>query len=78
MRQKEKSAFDIHDPVNYAVTDLKLKIDEEKSVIALNLQIDENICSMYDYFEIFLGRMMFCRKSAEILGTTFRLPKCHT
>ena len=68
VRQKEKSAFDIHDRVNYAVTDSKLKIDEEKSVIALNLQIDENICSMYDYFEIFLGRMMFCRKSAEILG----------
>lgn len=65
--------FDIHDRVNYAVTDSKLKIDEEKSVIALNLQIDENICSMYDYFEIFLGRMMFCRKSAEILGTTFKL-----
>ena len=38
-----------------------------------NLQIDENICSMYDYFEIFLDRMMFCRKSAEILGTTFKL-----
>ena len=73
VRQKEKAAFDIHDRVNYAVTDSKLKIDEEKSVIALNLQIDENICSMYDYFEIFLDRMMFCRKSAEILGTTFKL-----
>lgn len=73
VRQKEKSAFDIHDRVNYAVTDSKLKIDEEKAMIALNLQIDENICSMYDYFEIFLGRMMFCRKSAEILGTTFKL-----
>ena len=73
VRQKERSAFDIHDRVNYAVTDSKLKIDEEKSVIALNLQIDENICSMYDYFEIFLDRMMFCRKSAEILGTTFKL-----
>ena len=40
--------------------------------IALNLQIDESICSMYDYFEIFLGRMMLCRKSAEILGTTVK------
>ena len=67
VRQKERSAFDIHDRVNYAVTDSKLKIDEEKSVIALNLQIDENICSMYDYFEIFLDRMMFCRKLAEII-----------
>ena len=67
------STFDIHDRVNYAVTDAKLKIAEDKSVIALNLQIDEKICSMYDYFEIFLERMMLCRKAAEILGTTFKL-----
>lgn len=73
VRQKEKSAFDIHDRVNYAVTEAKLKIAKDKSVIALNLQIDEKICSMYDYFEIFLQRMMLCRKSAEILGTTFKL-----
>ena len=73
VRQKEKSAFDIHDRVNYAVTDSKLKIDEEKSVIALNLQIDENICSMYDYFEIFLGRMLMCRRASELLGMKFKL-----
>ena len=51
----------------------KLKIEKARSVIALNLQIDESICSMYDYFEIFLGRMMLCRKSAEVLGTMFKL-----
>ena len=73
VRQKERSAYDIHDRVNYAVTDAKLKIAEDKSVIALNLQIDEKICSMYDYFEIFLERMMLCRKAAEILGTTLKL-----
>ena len=73
VRQKERSAFDIHDRVNYAVTDSKLKVGEKKSEIALNLQIDEKICSMYDYFEIFLERMMLCRKAAEILGTTFKL-----
>ena len=73
VRQKERSAFDIHDRVNYAVTEAKLKVNKEKMTIALNLQIDENICSMYGYFEIFLERMMFCRKSAEILGTTFKL-----
>ena len=73
VRQKERSAYDIHDRVNYAVTDAKLKIAEDKSVIAQNLQIDEKICSMYDYFEIFLERMMLCRKAAEILGTTFKL-----
>ena len=73
VRNSDIFNFDIHDRVNYAVTDSKLKIAEDKSVIALNLQIDENICSMYDYFEIFLERMMLCRKSAEILGTTFKL-----
>ena len=73
VRQKEKALFDIHDRVNYAVTESKLKITKDKSVIALNLQIDEKICSMYDYFEIFLERMMLCIKSAEILGTTFKL-----
>ena len=73
VRNQEKSTFDIHDRVNYAVTESKLKIAKDKSVIALNLQIDESICSMYDYFDIFLGRMMLCRKSAETLGTTFKL-----
>ncbi len=73
VRQKDRAAFDIHDRVNYAVTESHLKIEKDKSVIALNLQIDESICSMYDYFEIFLGRMLLCRKSAEILGTTFKL-----
>ena len=72
VRQKERAAFDIHDRVNYAVTESKLKIEKDRSMIALNLQIDESICSMYDYFEIFLGRMMLCRKTAEILGTTVK------
>ena len=72
VRDKEPAAFDIHDRVNYAVTESKLKIEKDRSMIALNLQIDESICSMYDYFEIFLGRMMLCRKSAEILGTTVK------
>ena len=53
VRQKEQSAFDIHDRVNYAVTDSKLKIAKDRSVIALNLQIDENICTMFEYFDIF-------------------------
>ena len=73
VREKERATFDIHDRVNYAVTESKLKIEKDRSVIALNLQVDEKICSMYDYFEIFLGRMMICRKSVEILGTTFKL-----
>lgn len=71
--EKGKAAFDIHDRVNYAVTDHKLKINMEKKTISLNLQIDTNICSMYEYFEIFLGRMMMCRGAADMLGATFKL-----
>lgn len=73
VRNKDKATFDIHDRVNYAVTEAKLKINPEKGVISLNLQVDESICTMYEYFEIFLGRMMMCRHSAEILGAKFKL-----
>lgn len=73
VRNKEKASFDIHDRVNYAVTEAKLKINTDKNVIALNLQIDESICTMYEYFDIFLGRMMMCRGAAEILGAKFKL-----
>ncbi len=73
VRNKAKENFDIHDRVNYAVTDAALKINMDKKVIALNLQIDTKICSMYEYFEISLGRMMMCRGAAEVLGATFKL-----
>ena len=73
VRTKERANFDIHDRVNYAVTQAKLTVNLEKKVIKLNLQIDESICTMYEYFEIFLGRMMLCRGAAEILGAKFKL-----
>ena len=65
--------FDIHDQVNYAVTNTELLIDTEKKVITLNLIVDEEICTMYEYFEIFLGRMIMCRRAAEKLGMNFKL-----
>ena len=73
VRNQDKSTFDIHDRVNYAVTDQTLKINTEKKVISLNLQIDTDICSMYEYFEIFLQRMLMCRGAADMLGATFKL-----
>ena len=73
VRTKEKASFDKHDRVNYAVTSASVKLNLEKHVISLNLQIDEEICTMYEYFEIFLGRMMMCRQAAEILGAKFKL-----
>ncbi len=73
IREKDKDKFDIHDRVNYAVTGSKLKVDVAEQKIALNLQVDESICTMYEYFDIFLGRMMMCRQAAEMLGMKFRL-----
>ena len=73
VREKPKASFDIHDRVNYAVTDQTLKINTDKKVISLNLQIDTDICSMYEYFEIFLNRMLMCRGAADLLGATFKL-----
>lgn len=73
VRPKPPASFDIHDRVNYAVTSQKLGIDPEKKVISLDLEIDPAICSMYEYFEIFLGRMLMCRGAAEMLGAAFVL-----
>lgn len=73
VREKNKATFDKHDRVNYAVTDTRLKINVEKRVISLNLKIDPKICSMYEYFEIFLGRMMMCKRAAEVLEASFKL-----
>ena len=73
VRTKDAEKFDIHDRVNYAVTGSSLKVEPEEKKISLNLQVDENICTMYEYFDIFLGRMMMCRGAAEMLGCKFRL-----
>lgn len=73
VNEKDKSQYDIHDKVNYAVTSSKLRVNKEKKTISLNLQIDEKICSMYDYFDIFLGRMLMCRAASELLGMKFKL-----
>lgn len=73
IRTKVKSNYDIHDRVNYAVTESKVHISKEEKSITLSLTVDEEICTMYEYFEIFLGRMMMCRGAAEMLGMTFKL-----
>lgn len=73
VREKAKASFDIHDRVNYAVTKSELVMNAEKKQIALHLEIDEKICTMYEYFDIFLGRMVMCRRAAEFLGANFKL-----
>jgi len=70
---QDRADFDIHDTVNYAVTKTEILLNDEKDVITLNLEIDESICSMYEYFDIFLTRMMMSRRAAEMLGAKFKL-----
>ena len=73
VRSKEREKFDVHDRVNYAVTGSNLRIDSVERKLSLNIQIDPKISTMYEYFEIFLGRMMMCRGAAEMLNAQFRL-----
>lgn len=71
--EKNRKAFDIHDRVNYAVTGNELIVDVEAKKIILDLEIDEGICTMYEYFDIFLERMLMSRSAAEMLGMVFSL-----
>lgn len=73
VRNAEEISIDIHDRVNYSVTGSKLDIDNESMSITLVLDIDTTLGSVMDYFEIFLGRMLMCRKAAEKLGYNFKL-----
>lgn len=73
VRNKDISTFDIHDRVNYSVIDSVLKINDEKSHVYLRLTVDTQYGSVMDYFEIFMGRMLLCRKAAEKLGLQFKL-----
>ena len=73
VRSKEDIYSDIHDRVNYAVTDAALDVIPEESKILLSLDIDPQISSVMEYFEIFTKRMLLCRKAAQKLGCDFRL-----
>lgn len=67
------STFDIHDRVNYAVTNSELKINSEERKILLNLTIDTKICPVLDYFEIFMDRTMMSKYAAKYLKIWFEL-----
>lgn len=73
VRNPDISTFDIHDRVNYSVKKSLLKINEEKTLIKLKLTVETKYGTVMDYFEIFLGRMILCRKAAEKLGLEFKL-----
>lgn len=73
VRRRDVSCFDIHDRVNYAVTCSFLTVDEEHRTATLELTIDNEISSVMEYFEIFMERMMMCRRAAKMLDATFAL-----
>lgn len=73
VRNRDTISFDIHDRVNYAVEHSDLKLDETAKTLTLYLTIDTEICAVMDYFEIFLSRMLLCRKAAEYFGLKFKL-----
>ena len=73
VRNQDISSFDIHDRVNYSVTKAELKINEARTLIKLKLSVDTRYGSVMDYFEIFLQRMILCRKAAELLNLQFKL-----
>lgn len=73
VRNTDISKFDIHDRVNYSVEKSLLKINEERTIVKLKLSVDTQYGSVMDYFEIFMARMILCRKAAEMLNLSFKL-----
>ena len=73
VRNRSTINFDIHDRVNYAADQSEVILQPEQKTITLDLTINTDICAVIDYFEIFTGRMLLCRKAAEYLGVQFKL-----
>jgi len=73
VRKQDIAAFKPRDRVNFAVEKTWLQVDEEKKNITLNIIINQDISSVMEYFEIFLTKMMLCRRAAEHLNCTFEL-----
>lgn len=73
VRNENLSRFDIHDRVNYAVEEAKVEVDTENKKIYLKLKIDTEICPVIKYFEIFLDRMLMCKRAASYLNVWFHL-----
>ncbi len=73
VRNTDLPSFDIHDRVNYSVKKSSIKINGEKTLLKLKLEVDTKVSSVVNYFEIFLDRMVLCRKACEKLGLEFKL-----
>ncbi len=73
VRNVDVATFDIHDRVNHAVVNSFVNVDEKKKTVSLELTIETDKCPVVDYFEIFLTRMIMCRRAATFLDATFKL-----
>jgi len=73
VRNTDFATFDIHDRVNYAAENASVWVDTGRRVITMDLTIDIEICPVMEYFEIFLTRMMLCRRAAAFLECNFEL-----
>ena len=73
VRKSADISTDIHDRVNYSVTGSDLSVDVEKKTMTLALSVATEVSPLMEYFEIFMKRMLLCRRAAETLGLTFRL-----
>lgn len=73
VRNGDILAFDIHDRVNYSVSSSELAVSEADKTVSLLLAVNTEISSVMDYFEIFLDRMILCKRAAEALGCRFIL-----
>jgi metal-dependent HD superfamily phosphatase/phosphodiesterase len=73
VRNTDPATFDIHDRVNYSVKKSVLKINEDRTLVKLKLSVDTKFGSVMEFFEIFMQRMVLCRKAAERLGLQFKL-----
>lgn len=73
VRNRDLPSFDIHDRVNYAVVKSRIEIVNNNTVFQLNLTIDTAISPVMDYFEIFLNRMLLCKRAASRLKLEFEL-----
>lgn len=77
VRGKDVAKFDIHDRVNYSVERSFLNVDKERATVTLELTVDPSITPVLEYFEIFLSRMVLCRRAAQTLSCTFHLTINH-
>jgi metal-dependent HD superfamily phosphatase/phosphodiesterase len=73
VRNPRMIAFDIHDRVNYAVQKSFLEVNRNQRLISLKLEVDTAVSRIIEYFEIFMPRLVICRRSAAHLACAFEL-----